>query len=103
MATLLLTAVGTLVGGPLGGALGALAGRSIDGGAIPPPLLAVWSDTNHLSKCDSRGKPFPDTFVSCVGMALDCAPKARIKTCTEPKSSCRRSLLGATDTNELIF
>ncbi|MGN6497851.1 MAG: GTA baseplate fiber-binding domain-containing protein [Tsuneonella sp.] len=31
MATLLLTAVGTLVGGPLGGAVGALAGRSIDG------------------------------------------------------------------------
>lgn len=34
MATLLLTAAGTLVGGPLGGALGALAGRSIDGAIL---------------------------------------------------------------------
>ncbi len=34
MATLLLTAVGTLVGGPLGGAIGALAGRQIDGAII---------------------------------------------------------------------
>jgi hypothetical protein len=31
MATLALTAVGTLVGGPIGGAIGALAGRAIDG------------------------------------------------------------------------
>lgn len=31
MATLLLTAAGTLLGGPIGGAIGALAGRSIDG------------------------------------------------------------------------
>lgn len=34
MATLALTAVGTLVGGPLGGAIGALAGRAIDGTLI---------------------------------------------------------------------
>lgn len=31
MATLVLSAVGTLIGGPIGGAIGALAGRSIDG------------------------------------------------------------------------
>lgn len=34
MATLLLSAVGTLVGGPVGGAIGALAGRAIDGAII---------------------------------------------------------------------
>ncbi|GGA11150.1 hypothetical protein GCM10010923_22210 [Blastomonas marina] len=34
MATLALTAVGTLVGGPLGGAIGALAGRAIDSAFI---------------------------------------------------------------------
>ena len=34
MATLLLTAVGTVLGGPIGGAIGALAGRSIDGAII---------------------------------------------------------------------
>ena len=37
MATLLFTAVGTLVGGPLGGALGALAGRQIDGAVFGTP------------------------------------------------------------------
>jgi hypothetical protein len=34
MATLLLSAVGTLVGGPLGGAIGALAGRAVDAAII---------------------------------------------------------------------
>lgn len=34
MATLLLTAAGTLLGGPIGGAIGALAGRTIDGAII---------------------------------------------------------------------
>ena len=34
MATLLLSALGTLVGGPLGGAIGALAGRQIDAAII---------------------------------------------------------------------
>ncbi|WBY16846.1 phage tail protein [Erythrobacteraceae bacterium WH01K] len=34
MATLLLTAVGTMVGGPLGGAIGALAGRQLDSAII---------------------------------------------------------------------
>lgn len=37
MATLLLTAAGTLVGGPLGGAIGALAGRRIDGAIFGSP------------------------------------------------------------------
>ena len=57
MATLLLTAVGTLVGGPLGGAIGALAGRQIDGALIGSALR----EGPHLKELDistsSYGNP----------------------------------------------
>lgn len=59
MATLLLTAAGTLVGGPIGGAIGALAGRSLDGailggGRREGPRLKELSLTNS-----SYGQPIP--------------------------------------------
>ena len=59
MATLLLTAVGTLIGGPVGGAIGALAGSSIDGailggGKREGPRLKELSLTTS-----SYGQPIP--------------------------------------------
>lgn len=62
MATLLLTAVGTLVGGPLGGAIGALAGRSIDGAIVgggrrEGPRLKELAVTTS-----SYGAPIPQHF-----------------------------------------
>lgn len=59
MATLLLTAVGTLLGGPIGGAIGALAGRSVDGAIIgggkrEGPRLKELSVTTS-----SYGQPIP--------------------------------------------
>ncbi|MGX7951409.1 phage tail protein [Tsuneonella sp. HG249] len=59
MATILLTAAGTLLGGPIGGAIGALAGRSIDsailgGGRRDGPRLKELSLTTS-----SYGQPLP--------------------------------------------
>lgn len=62
MATLLFTALGTLIGGPLGGALGALAGRQIDGLILAPrgregPRLKELAVTTS-----SYGSPIPRQF-----------------------------------------
>ncbi|MBS0481885.1 MAG: hypothetical protein JSR96_06960 [Proteobacteria bacterium] len=63
MATLLFTAVGTLIGGPLGGAIGAIAGRQIDslviggGGNREGPRLSELSVTTS-----SYGIPIPRHF-----------------------------------------
>lgn len=62
MATLLLTAVGTMVGGPLGGAIGALAGRQVDGMLVgnqsrEGPRLKQLSVTTS-----SYGQPIPRHF-----------------------------------------
>lgn len=62
MATLLLSAIGTLVGGPLGGALGALAGRQVDSLILPRgsregPRLAELALTTS-----SYGTPIPRQF-----------------------------------------
>ncbi|GGE01957.1 hypothetical protein GCM10011515_22030 [Tsuneonella deserti] len=59
MATLLLTAVGTMIGGPLGGAIGAFAGRSLDaqiigGGKREGPRLRDLAVTTS-----SYGQPIP--------------------------------------------
>ncbi len=62
MATLILSAIGTLVGGPLGGALGALAGRQVDSLILPRgsregPRLAELALTTS-----SYGTPIPRQF-----------------------------------------
>ena len=62
MATLLLSAVGTIVGGPLGGALGALAGRAVDGAIIgggrrEGPRLKELAPTTS-----TYGEPLPRHF-----------------------------------------
>jgi hypothetical protein len=62
MATLLFSAVGTLVGGPLGGALGALAGRAVDsaiigGGRREGPRLKELAPTTS-----TYGEPLPRHF-----------------------------------------
>lgn len=62
MATLLFSAIGTLVGGPLGGALGALAGRQVDSLILPRatregPRLAELTLTTS-----SYGTPIPRQF-----------------------------------------
>jgi hypothetical protein len=62
MATLLLSAVGTLVGGPIGGAIGALAGRAIDtsvigGGSRQGPRLKELTPTTS-----TYGEPIPRHF-----------------------------------------
>lgn len=62
MATLVFTALGTLIGGPLGGAIGALAGRQVDamifgGGTREGPRLTELSVTTS-----SYGMPMPRHF-----------------------------------------
>lgn len=61
MATLLLSAVGTLIGGPLGGAVGALVGRQVDnailGGRREGPRLKELTATTS-----SYGAPVPRHF-----------------------------------------
>ncbi|MFA7604185.1 MAG: phage tail protein [Novosphingobium sp.] len=62
MATLLFSAVGTLIGGPLGGAIGALAGRAVDsaiigGGAREGPRLRELAPT-----VSTYGEPLPRHF-----------------------------------------
>jgi Putative phage tail protein len=62
MATLIFSAIGTLIGGPLGGALGALAGRQVDGMILPRgsregPRLAELAVTTS-----SYGTPIPRHF-----------------------------------------
>jgi hypothetical protein len=62
MATVLFSAVGTLIGGPLGGALGALAGRAVDsaiigGGRREGPRLKELAPTTS-----TYGEPLPRHF-----------------------------------------
>jgi hypothetical protein len=59
MATLLLTAVGSLIGGPIGGALGALAGRSIDGAIIGSPKREAPRLKELAVTTSSYGQPIP--------------------------------------------
>lgn len=62
MATLVFSAIGSLIGGPLGGAIGALVGRSVDGAIFGPkgregPRLAELAITTS-----SYGTPIPRQF-----------------------------------------
>ncbi|ABC64884.1 phage tail protein [Erythrobacter litoralis] len=59
MATLLLSAVGTLVGGPLGGAIGALAGRQIDAQVIGSPTREGPRLKELAVSTSSYGTPIP--------------------------------------------
>ena len=62
MATLLLSAVGTLVGGPIGGAIGALAGRQIDSQIIGSPGREGPRLKDLAISTSSYGTPIPRVF-----------------------------------------
>jgi hypothetical protein len=59
MATLVLSAVGTLVGGPLGGAVGALIGRQVDAKIIGSPAREGPRLTELAVSTSSYGQPVP--------------------------------------------
>lgn len=59
MATLVLSAVGTLVGGPLGGAIGALVGRQLDAKIVGTPTREGPRLTELAVSTSSYGQPVP--------------------------------------------
>lgn len=59
MATLVLSAVGTLVAGPLGGAIGALVGRQVDAKIIGSPVREGPRLTELAISTSSYGQPIP--------------------------------------------
>ncbi|WP_435418957.1 phage tail protein [Parerythrobacter aurantius] len=62
MATLVLSAVGTLVGGPVGGAVGALIGRQVDGTLIGSPVREGPRLTELAVSTSSYGQPVPRIY-----------------------------------------
>lgn len=62
MATLVLSAVGTVFGGPLGGAIGALIGRQIDGGIVGGRKLEGPRLKELAVQTSSYGSPLPLHF-----------------------------------------
>ncbi|UIP07144.1 phage tail protein [Erythrobacter sp. SDW2] len=59
MATLVLSAVGTLVGGPIGGAVGALIGRQVDAKIVGSPTREGPRLTELAVSTSSYGQPVP--------------------------------------------
>ena len=62
MATLVLSAVGTLVGGPIGGAIGALAGRAVDAQLLPSASREGPRLKELAVSTSSYGQPLPRQF-----------------------------------------
>ncbi len=62
MATLVFSALGSLIGGPLGGAIGALVGRSVDGAIFGPKGREGPRLTELAITTSSYGTPIPRQF-----------------------------------------
>lgn len=62
MATLVFSALGTIVGGPLGGALGALIGRQIDSAIFGSPSREGPRLQELAVSTSSYGAPLPRVF-----------------------------------------
>ncbi|URW75458.1 phage tail protein [Sphingomonas donggukensis] len=62
MATVILTAVGTVVAGPIGGAIGAIAGQAIDNAIFKPPTREGPRLTELALQSSSYGAPIPKLF-----------------------------------------
>lgn len=62
MATLVFSAIGTLIGGPLGGAIGALAGRQVDGMILPRSARDGPRLTELAVSTSSYGMAIPRVF-----------------------------------------